>query len=141
MMPGFGRMRRWGGLRYMILYMLRDSPLNGAEIMEKSESVSMGWWRPSPGSIYPMLNSMVEEGFVVKRDDGRYAITQRGVDEISGWGMPHQRQHSVEGAVEELESNLTYLEDLPAEKVGPFAARVKRIGEKAQKLGSRSERT
>jgi DNA-binding PadR family transcriptional regulator len=58
MMPGFGRMRRWGGLRYMILYMLRDSPLNGAEIMEKSESVSMGgpppvqstlcstpWWR------------------------------------------------------------------------------------------------
>jgi DNA-binding PadR family transcriptional regulator len=27
MMPGFGRMRRWGGLRYMILYMLRDPPL------------------------------------------------------------------------------------------------------------------
>ena len=137
MMPGFGRMRRWGGLRYMILFMLRDTPLNGAEIMEKTESMSMGMWRPSPGSIYPMLNSMVEEGFIMKRDDGRYALTQRGSEEISGWGMPYQRQHSVESVVEELENNLAYLEDLPADKVSPFAARVRRIGERAQKLGSR----
>jgi DNA-binding PadR family transcriptional regulator len=138
MMPGFGRMRRWGGLRYMILYQLRDTPLNGVEIMEKTENMSMGWWRPSPGSIYPMLNSLVEESFIVKRDDGRYAITQRGIEEISGWGMPHQGQHSVERAVEELENNLTYLEDSPPDKVAPFATRVKRIGERAQKLGSRS---
>jgi hypothetical protein len=44
----------------------------------------------------------------------------------------------VERAVEELENNLTYLEDSPPDKVAPFVARVKRIGERAQKLGSRS---
>jgi len=131
-------MRRMGGLRYMILYMTKDTPMNGAEMMEKMESVSIGWWRPSPGSLYPMLNSMAEEGLILKRDDGRYAITQKGIEEISGWGVPTQRQHSVERAVEELENNLAYLEDSPPDKVVLFAARVRRIGERAQKLGSRS---
>ncbi len=140
MMPGFGRMRRWGGLRYMILWFLKESPQNGVEIIEKIDNMSMGWWRPSPGSIYPMLNTMVEEGYIVKRDDGRYAITQRGIDEISGWGAPGQKQQTVDAAIEDMESSLSYLEDLPAEKVGPYSARVRRIGERAQKLGSRLEK-
>lgn len=138
MKPSFRMMRRWGGLRYAILYLLRDSPQNGAEIMEKIENMSMGWWRPSPGSIYPMLNSMVEEGLLVKGVDGRYSVTARGAEEVSGWGMPQRKALTVEGMVEEMENSLLYLEDLPAEKIGPYAARVKRIGERAQKLGSRT---
>jgi DNA-binding PadR family transcriptional regulator len=140
MRSSFRMMRRWGGLRYAILYQLRDSPQNGAEIMEKIESMSMGWWRPSPGSIYPMLNSMVEEGLLTKRDDGRYIVTAQGADEISGWGLPHRKELTVDGVVQEMENNLLFLEDLPVEKVGPYAVRVKRIGERAQKLGSRLER-
>jgi DNA-binding PadR family transcriptional regulator len=128
-----------GGLRYMILYMTKDTPMNGAEMMEKMESASIGWWRPSPGSLYPMLNSMAEEGLILKRDDGKYVITQKGLDEISGWWMPHEK-HSVEGAVLEMESDLLYMEELPTEKLAPYLVRVKRIGERAQKLGSRSER-
>jgi DNA-binding PadR family transcriptional regulator len=140
MRPSFRMMRRWGGLRYAILYQLRDSPLNGAELMEKIEGMSMGWWRPSPGSIYPMLGSMVEEGLLEKRADGRYAATPKGSEEISGWGLPQRREITAEGVVQDMENSLSYLEDLPPEKIGPLAPRVKRIGERAQKLGSRSER-
>jgi len=140
MRPSFRMMRRWGGLRYAILYQLRDAPQNGAEIMEKIEGMSMGWWRPSPGSIYPMLNTMVEEELLTKRDDGRYAITAKGAEEISGWGIPQRREVTVDGVLQEIENNLLYLEDLPREKIGPHAARVKRIGERVQKLGSRSEK-
>ena len=135
----FGRMRRWGGLRYAILYLLRDSPKNGAEIMERIESTSMGLWRPSPGSTYPMLGSMVEEGLLIKQEDGRYTITAQGAEEISGWGMPERKALTVEGTIEEMENNLLYLEDLPPEKIEPYGARVKRIGERAQKLGSRAK--
>jgi len=128
-----------GGLRYMILYMTKDTPLNGAEMMEKIESMSIGWWRPSPGSLYPMLNSMAGEGLILKREDGRYMPTQKGLDEISGWWMPRERL-SVENTVQELENDLIYLEELPREKVKPFLERIKRIGESTQKLGSRLEK-
>lgn len=126
----------------MILSMIQDTPMNGAEMMEKMESMSIGWWRPSPGSLYPMLSSMVEEGLVVKREDGRYVITQKGIEEISGFGfgLPRQKRISVEGVVGEMENNLAYLEDLPADKVAPFAARIKSVGERAQKVGSRSDK-
>lgn len=140
MRPSFRMLRRWGGLRYAVLYQLRDSPLNGAEIMEKIEGMSMGWWRPSPGSMYPMLASMVEEGLLAKGEDGRYSLTAQGAEEIAALGVPQRREVTVDGALQEIENNLMYLEDLPLAKVSPHAARVKRIGERAQKLGSRSER-
>jgi DNA-binding PadR family transcriptional regulator len=131
------KMRRWGGLRYVALYSLSQSPKNGAEIMDEIERMSMGAWRPSPGSIYPLLNNMQEEGMIRKRDDQRYELTSAGAEEIGFSGHRHSHHHqaySVEGALEELDSYVSYLEDLPKEKLKQNEARLAHITDRLQRL-------
>src|SRR2546422_758937 len=59
------------GLRHWILAILRRSPKNGAEIMDEIEGMTQGWWRPSPGSVYPLLDGMVTDGLIKKMDEWR----------------------------------------------------------------------
>ncbi len=66
-----------GGLRAWILALLRQSPKNGTEIMDHIEMASQGWWRPSPGSVYPLLEELSRDGFIRKREDGRYEMTEK----------------------------------------------------------------
>jgi len=126
-----GRYGGYGGLRTWILYTLNDSPKNGAEIMDAIESMSYGSWRPSPGSIYPLLVKMVDEGLVIKREDGRYEAADTVYDEF---GHEIDRSYSADGAVREIESYISYLEDLPLEKVKPIADNLGRIEERLKKL-------
>ncbi len=131
------KMKRWGGLRYVALYSLSQSPKNGAEIMDEVEKMSMGAWRPSPGSIYPLLNNLLEEGLIRKRDDQRYELTSAGAEEIGFGGPRHSHHHatySLEGALDELDSYVSYLEDLPRERLKPAEARLARIAERLQRL-------
>ena len=131
------KMRRWGGLRYIALYSLSESPKNGAEIMDEVERMSMGAWRPSPGSIYPLLNNLQEEGLIRKRDDQRYELTSDGAEEIGFSGHRHSHRnvaYSIDGALDELDSYVSYLEDLPVERLKPSEARLARILERLQKL-------
>ncbi|WP_371810342.1 PadR family transcriptional regulator, partial [Acidianus sp. RZ1] len=51
------------GLRYIILHLLLvKGPMTGAEIMDEVERNSLGVWRPSPGSVYPMIRNLESEG-------------------------------------------------------------------------------
>ncbi len=107
----FPGMRR--GLRFWILYLLSRGPKNGAELMDEMEIMTRGWWRPSPGSVYPLLESLTSEGLVKKREDGRYELTEKGKNEVSFFdfgGRP--KPGSVEQVIEELSSYISYLEDL-----------------------------
>lgn len=142
------RLRRWGGLRYVVLYALSQSPKNGAEIMEFVERMSMGAWRPSPGSVYPLLSSMQEEKLIVKLGDGRYDLTDSGAEEI---GLGRRRNtcqrhgcegpHSTDGVLDEIESNVSYLEDLPREQLAARADRLDRLAERVQKLRESMNKT
>ncbi|MGA9139836.1 MAG: PadR family transcriptional regulator [Methanocella sp.] len=137
MFKNLAKMRRWGGLRYVVLYSLSQSPKNGAEIMDETERMSMGAWRPSPGSIYPLLNTMQEEGMIRKRDDQRYELTTAGAEEIGldrRQHSSHQGSYSLEGSLDELDSYVSYLEDLPKDRLKPGEARLARIAERLQRL-------
>jgi DNA-binding PadR family transcriptional regulator len=57
-----------------VLSILERSPKNGAELIDEIELMNTGWWKPSPGSIYPLLENLVQEGLVKKKDDGRYDL-------------------------------------------------------------------
>ena len=70
------------GLRKWVMYIVKDQPRNGVEIMDAVEGSSQGWWRPSPGSIYPLLDSMVTEGILKKSEDKKYSLTDRGREEV-----------------------------------------------------------
>ncbi|MBV8079634.1 MAG: PadR family transcriptional regulator [Actinobacteria bacterium] len=79
----FGRARRMrrGNVRAAILLLLAEEPRNGYQLMQELESRSGGAWRPSPGSVYPALQLLADEGLIraEQRDGGNvYELTDAG---------------------------------------------------------------
>ena len=60
---GRGRARR-GDVRLALLRLLAEEPRNGYQLMQTIEERSDGRWRPSPGSVYPTLAQLEDEGLV-----------------------------------------------------------------------------
>ena len=58
-----GRARR-GDVRAALLVLLDEEPRNGYGLMQEIERRSGGAWRPSPGSVYPALQQLEDEGLV-----------------------------------------------------------------------------
>ena len=52
-----------GLLRFLVLKFLVERPMSGAEIVGKIARETGGKWKPSPGSIYPLLATLQEKGF------------------------------------------------------------------------------
>ena len=61
---GRGRGRR-GDVRAAILALLAERPMHGYEMIQEIAQRSNGLWRPSPGSVYPTLQLLVDEGLIV----------------------------------------------------------------------------
>jgi DNA-binding PadR family transcriptional regulator len=62
---GRGRARRRrGDVRMAVLMLLAEEPRNGYQLMQTIEERSDGSWRPSPGSVYPILSQLEDEGLV-----------------------------------------------------------------------------
>src|SRR5215470_10982285 len=60
---GRGRARR-GDVRASILALLKDRPMHGYEMIQEIGERSGGAWRPSPGSVYPTLQLLEDEGLI-----------------------------------------------------------------------------
>lgn len=79
-----GGRRQWfgaGDMKYVILKLLRDKPRHGYEIMKDLEERMHGCYSPSPGTVYPTLQWLEDEGLVVAKDAlGKkvYEITDTG---------------------------------------------------------------
>ncbi len=72
-----------GDLKYVILDLLKDKPSYGYEIIQALEENSHGFYKPSPGSVYPTLQMLEEMGYAVSKErDGKkiYEITQEGLN-------------------------------------------------------------
>ncbi|MEV6973340.1 PadR family transcriptional regulator [Kitasatospora sp. NPDC093806] len=73
--PPFGRGRRGGrarrgDVRASLLALLRERPMHGYEMIAEIAERSGGAWRPSPGSVYPTLQLLEEEGLVTAEEIG-----------------------------------------------------------------------
>jgi DNA-binding PadR family transcriptional regulator len=80
-----GRMRR-GDIRTALLAVLSEGPGHGYDVMQNLEEKSGGAWRPSPGSVYPTLQLLEDEGLVrsAERDGKRiFEITDAGREEAT----------------------------------------------------------
>ena len=79
-----GRRRQWfesGDMKYVILKLLKDTPRHGYEVMKELEEQMHGCYSPSPGTVYPTLQWLEDEGLVVAKEvDGKkvYEITDAG---------------------------------------------------------------
>jgi DNA-binding PadR family transcriptional regulator len=75
-----GRARR-GDVRASILALLADRPMHGYEMIQEITERSGGAWRPSPGSVYPTLQLLEDEGLISSSTEGGkklYALTGTG---------------------------------------------------------------
>ncbi|MEU9980799.1 PadR family transcriptional regulator [Streptomyces sp. NPDC050856] len=66
---GRGRARR-GDVRASILALLKDRPMHGYEMIQEIAERSGGAWRPSPGSVYPTLQLLEDEGLISSASEG-----------------------------------------------------------------------
>ena len=76
---------RHGRLRLYLLKLLDDAPKHGYEVIRLLQDRFMGVYAPSPGTIYPRLARLEEEGLVTHDEiDGRkvYRLTEKGREEI-----------------------------------------------------------
>jgi DNA-binding PadR family transcriptional regulator len=96
-------MRR-GRVPDLLLAALIEGPAHGYELMDRLEAVSGGNWRPSPGSVYPLLQSFEDQGLVRREESqGRrvFSLTDAGREQAlarrpdpAAAGFPGNPHHS-----------------------------------------------
>ncbi len=101
---GRGRARR-GDVRLALLRLLAEEPRNGYQLMQTIEERSEGQWRPSPGSVYPTLAQLEDEGLVRSSEaEGarKFEITDAGrahletrSEEPAPWDIPEESGHPM----------------------------------------------
>jgi hypothetical protein len=134
--PWMSRHRR--GLRPLIYHLLGQGPRSGAELMDEIERLSRGFWRPSPGSVYPLLDEMARDGVLKRGVDGRYALTAPASPE-RGWGPGRFGPRNVDEAITELKGLVAYLEDLKSSRATEFEQGLAAVKEVAARLSRMAE--
>ncbi len=121
--PAGGPRARRGDVRLAILSALADAagrgePINGYQVIQQIADRSGGSWRPSPGSVYPTIQQLADEGMVETDDErgrktlrlttqGEAYVAQRA-DELDAVWAPFERaqQRASTGTSGDLKSEI-----------------------------------
>jgi DNA-binding PadR family transcriptional regulator len=121
-----------GDVRTAALALLAEQPLHGYQIIQEITERSGGTWRPSPGSVYPALQQLADEGLVRIQDaDGRKVV------HLTESGQTYVQAHREELdavwnlATSDGDADVRTLFDL-MRQVGFAAAQVARAGDASQ---------
>ena len=104
---GRGPKVRRGDVRTAILDVLAVEPMNGYQIIQQIAERSGGAWKPSPGSVYPTVQQLEDEGLVEGRegegrrllqltDEGRRYVEEH-TDELAATWKPFDEADEVDG--------------------------------------------
>lgn len=103
--PRMGR----GDVRAAVLALLAEKPMHGYQIIQEIGTRSGGAWKPSPGSVYPTLQLLADEGLIsAEESDGRktYSLTDEGrhaaeaaADRSTPWEASSPRDHGRHSAL------------------------------------------
>ncbi len=101
--PMFGRGPRVGrgDVRAAILALLVEEPMHGYQIITELTDRSRGVWNPSPGSVYPTLQALEDQGLVTAdATEGRrvYSLTDEGRTVAEAADGPAPWEDAVRGA-------------------------------------------
>ena len=129
---GRGPRARRGDVRTALLVLLAEEPRNGYGLMQEIEQRSDGAWRPSPGSVYPTLQQLEDEGLVTTEardgqrvfeltDAGRAQVAERPADARAPWESAERGPGSERRQVFRL-----------VREIGMAAAQIIQAGDDAQ---------
>ncbi len=79
--PGGPQRKRRGDVRMAILSLLSDGAKNGYGLIKEIGDRSGSTWRPSPGSVYPTLQQLVDEELIEATGEGKrtdFQLTEQG---------------------------------------------------------------
>ena len=97
------RMFAAGELRLLLLHLIAGEPRHGYELIKAIEDMTGGSYSPSPGTVYPTLSLLEDEGLVreVEGDEPRkaYRATEKGRGELA------DRADEVDSLVERIEGH------------------------------------
>jgi DNA-binding PadR family transcriptional regulator len=122
-----------GRLRSIILWLLYQSPKRGIDIIDDVYKMTWGFWKPSPGSVYPLLSKMEEDGVIRKIDGERYTITDKGIKEIEEI-LPLKHRSSIDDAVEELEGLSTFFGEVDKTQLSQYKERIEKALRKIEEV-------
>ena len=95
-----------GDIRAAVLALLTEQPMHGYQIIQELAERTSGAWQPSPGSVYPSLQLLADEGLIASTDqDGRkvFALTPQGTTvaaQAAGEVPPWERLAATVGSVD-----------------------------------------
>jgi DNA-binding PadR family transcriptional regulator len=110
---GTGRRAGRGDIRSAILTLLAEQPMHGYQVIQELERRSHGHWRPSPGSVYPTLQQLEDEGLVTtaEPEGGRrvYELSDAGREEVNRAGTAAPPWEDAAGGADEDVTSLRRL--------------------------------
>lgn len=133
---GRGRARR-GDVRLALLRLLAEEPRNGYQLMQAIEERSEGLWRPSPGSVYPTLAQLEDEGLIRSAEaEGarRFEITEAGREHLESRA---EERAPWELATKDTDNPLADLAPLVVQ-IGKATFQVASVGDPAQRERARA---
>ena len=94
-----------GFLRHITLQLLRQTPMSGSEIMDQLQEYTD--WRPSPGSVYPLLSMLQDEGLIRPHEDKdpslkRFTLTDAGLKETDELAEHSQHMRSRNKSIRKI---------------------------------------
>ena len=129
--------RARGDVRAAILALLAEAPMHGYQIITEITDRSQGVWSPSPGSVYPTLQALEEEGLVTSTTtDGKKTFSLTDEGRAANDARPGERA-PWEEVGDDVDTGLLQLRD----GIGQVAGAVRQIarsGTSAQVAKARS---
>ncbi len=113
-----------GMLPWYLLSLMKEGPMHALKMIEKIGAAGHGGWKPSPGSVYPILHKLEEEG-KIEGDWERskaaprriYALTVKGKKEATK--MRHQLIEELHKAKYIIDSHISMLEQIEDQEKRP----------------------
>src|SRR4028119_1688851 len=125
-----------GAVRAAVLVLLAEQPMHGYQLIQEIAEHSGGVWEPSPGSIYPVLQQLEDEGLVlIEQTEGRKVanLTDAGrayVEENRAEFEEVRKALSNEKVDEGMQEMRNLFVDL--KKIGIAAKQVSKVGTASQ---------
>jgi len=127
-----------GFLRYHVLQALDQKPMSGSELMGEIHEHTGGNWKPSPGSIYPLLAWLQDNAYVkeLPTENGfkRYELTQNGKDLLDEQTKIREKFHADAGFMTNPFFD-RFFSKIPEEKTNQIRAAMKELLFSSIKLG------